>query len=479
MHAPKRGPFSNDPSYYMQAARHIANGDGLVSSVSLYLGALEPLPQLYDVYPLWPIVLGAFAKIIGLFAAANVLPQLLFMIDLALFYALTIRLAEGEGSWQSGGETVDVGHVAALVVATNYIFFTATLIPYTEGLAFALALGSFLLLDEHPACSGVLAGLAVLARFQMLLVPVATCFVLLIAVLLRAAPLRKLLAYTIPSGALAIGWEIYLLVAPIHRAAIPRWQEWLRFPSIGDRLAHVLRGLVVAFTPMNDGSLFHSFGPVALVPLLALIWIARKRGVVFWSVALAGAGSMVVLADYESVRSPFWLFGSRHSAPFLFVLVAAFIVMLSAPKAARAVAAILVVLSIATGAAATFRDPVPSGKGLTGAESALAEWVNQRHPHATLLTTNAQVLSVYTAARYHWTSCDVPAETTRLMLEKLSIEYVVVYDSERSCAFVRGLQGMVTEEAVFRDELRKIQLFRVTRKMSRTGAPSTLHDAAG
>ena len=109
----------------------------------------------------------------------------------------------------------------------------------------------------------------------------------------------------------------------------------------------------------------------------------------------------------------------------------------------------------------------------------MANWLNERHPGATLLTTNAQSLSVYTRNRFHWTSCDVPADKTRLMLDKLTIDYVIVYDAERSCAFSQGLEDRLTLEATFRDELRKVQLFRVMRKISRTGAPSTPHDAAG
>lgn len=481
MHAPKRGPFSNDPSYYMQAARHIANGDGLVSSVSLYHGALEPLPQPYDAYPVWPVLLAIVAKAIGLIAAANVLPQLLFAGDLVLFYVLANRLAGEKGRWQSGGETVDVGHAAALLAGTNYIFFTSTLAPYTEGLAFALAMGSFLLLDRHPAWSGVLGGLVVLTRYQMVLVPVATCAVLLIGVMTRSATVRKLVLYATTSGSICLAWVLYLRTAGIQRAAIPQWQEWVQTGSLGERVGHIVRGLIVAFTPGNDASLFHSFGAAAVVPLLALIWMFRdrKRGVFFWSVAASGVALTIVLANFESVRWPFWLFGSRHSAAYLFAIVAALVALLDAPRAVRAVAAILVVTSIALGTAAAFRDPVPAGRGLTGAERAMADWLNARHPGATLLSTNAQSLSVYTRNKFHWTSCEVPAEKTRLMLDKLTIDYVIVYDAERSCPFASGLEDRLTLDATFRDEMRQIQLFRVTRKISRTGAPSTLHDAAG
>ena len=62
---PRQGPFGPDPSYYMQAARFVEEGRGLLTNVSLYHDALVPLPQPYWIYPLWPFVLGIAAKAIG------------------------------------------------------------------------------------------------------------------------------------------------------------------------------------------------------------------------------------------------------------------------------------------------------------------------------------------------------------------------------------------------------------------------------
>jgi hypothetical protein len=479
VHAPRRGPFSNDPSYYMQTARHVADGDGLLTSVSLYHEGLHPLPQPYFDYPLWPLLLGAAAKAIGLIAAANVLPQAFFIVDLVLFYLLANRLAGDTGTMTFRGETLDIGHLAALLAGTNFVFFSSTALPYTEGLAFALAVGSFVTL-ERPAWSGVLAGLAVLARFQMVLVPVVTAFVLLIFAV-RSRRFRSFVVYTVTSGVVYGTWAAYLHAAGPRRAGIPRFGEWVPADSVAQQLLHVAKGLVVALTPGHDGSLFHSFGPVVLVVLIAIVWCAREQAnaVLLAAVGLTGIASMVVLANFESVRPPFWMFGSRHSAPFLFAVIAAMVIMVRAPRSARAIAALLVVASIAHGTAAIARDPIPAGNGLTGAEAAMAQWLRTQHPTATLLTSNAQALSVYTPNKFHWTTCDVLPEKTRLMLDKLSIDFVIVYDGERTCAFAQGLDDRLVPEIVFRDEVRSIQVFRVTRKISSTGAPSLLHDAAG
>ncbi|HVR38382.1 MAG TPA: hypothetical protein VMU84_04750, partial [Thermoanaerobaculia bacterium] len=61
----------------------------------------------------------------------------------------------------------------------------------------------------------------------------------------------------------------------------------------------------------------------------------------------------------------------------------------------------------------------------------------------------AQHLSVVTHANVYWTECKTPRATTRLMLEKLPVDYVIVYDFERRCEFVRGLGGLLVERAAF------------------------------
>ena len=55
-----------DGSFYYQVARHVASGDGLRTSVSLYNQGLRELPAPTTITPLWPLVLGATGRWIGL-----------------------------------------------------------------------------------------------------------------------------------------------------------------------------------------------------------------------------------------------------------------------------------------------------------------------------------------------------------------------------------------------------------------------------
>jgi len=186
------------------------------------------------------------------------------------------------------------------------------------------------------------------------------------------------------------------------------------------------------------------------------------------------------LARFESQRFPAWVFGSRHSLLFLFVIIPAVVItIVNGPRTIRIVALLLVAASLAQGAAAVLRYPLSDGAGLTPAESALVRWLDEHHPRAAVLTTNAQALSVYSSNGFHWTECAVDPAKTRLMLRRLPIDYVIVYDHERSCPFVRGLNDVLQVEATFGERGRRIYLMRVIRTMTRTGAPSTRQTATG
>lgn len=437
--APRRGPFGNDPSYYMQAARFVAEQNRLLTNVSLYHDALVPLPQPYRIYPLWPVVLGWTAKAIGLVAAANILPQLFFVIDLLLLYALARR---------SGADDA-AAYLTVLVAGSNFIYFESTIFPYTEGLAIACGLASLLLMETLPISAGVLGGLAFLARYQMVALPVAVMLVLLV----RAR--RALWRYAIGAAVVALPWLLYARSLE-HRADVPRFDEWIHAPLV----SQLVRGIVVALNPFNRASLFHAYGLlVLLVPLSFIAW--RKMNCGMMLTGLIGAG---MLTRFESVRFDHWLFGERHVLLFVFAIVAGFVALMQSRL--RNVAIVIAAIAIAQGMYAAFTYPLPAGEGLMDGERQLVE---RLPPNAVVLTTNAQILSVYSRAAFHWTDCDLEAGP---LLGKLPIDRVIVYDREKRCRFANGLTDV---EAAFDG----VTLYRVTRKMASTGAPSTLQTATG
>jgi hypothetical protein len=472
--APRHGPFGPDGSYYLQAARFVADENRLLTSVSLYGEALTPLPQPYRYAPLWPLLLGVLAKGIGLIAAANVLPQLLYLLDLVLVYLLANRMAAelgGAPRWHG----LDVGHLAAVVAGLNFVFFTSMTEPYSEGLAFACGLASFLALDrQKPALAGALAGLSCLARYQMVAIPIATLLVLLLAQRVGAAGRYAALTVVVVTP-----WMLYLHAVPVRRVPVAVWQEWIHPPAIAGQLGQIVRGLLAAFDPRSPASFFNSFGALVLLVPLAL-FAARRIPPRTASVALSGLLCAPMLALYESTRFHHWLFGERHALLFGLAVIAALVVCVARGGRVVRVAAILLAgVAPAQGLRTIVTTIPPAGEGVSSVNRQLIAWLDAHARGDAVLTTNAQVLSVYSRNPMYWTDCDVGAETTRPLLQRLPIAHVVVYDREKSCAFARGLHDVLVPEAVFSDGWQRVYLFGVTRKMASSGTPSRCHTATG
>jgi hypothetical protein len=462
-HHPSQGPFSLDGSYYMQAARFVAEQNRLLTGVSLYHEGLAPLPGPWFIYPLWPLVLGVAAKALGLIAAANVLPQLFYALDLILLALLVSRMAPN-----ARYDVFEAGHLAALLAGLNFIFFEATIYPYTEGLALALGLGSLLLLERRPGWAGVLAGLSCLARYQMVALPMAS--VVSLVILSRGdgeesqprrmrsfASLRMTALYATAVTLIVLPWMLYARTLFRLRAGIPYWDEWVHAPF----LSQLLRGLAVSVNPFSRASLWVSFGAAVLLVPLALF--ARLRlSLLQAATGLTGIISIVMLAHFESKRLDHWLFGERHALLFILAVIAALSICLAqGGRVVRGLALAISVIAIVQGAHTIVTTPTPPGEGPYASERGLITWLAANAPHSAVLTTNAQMLSVYAGNPLHWTDCGVAPETTREMLRKLPIEYVVVYGNERDCRFIRGLG--LRQVAKFDDPVVPLYLFGVTR----------------
>ena len=112
---PGTGPFGVDGAYYVNVARNVQEGVGLKTSISMYhYGQLELPARSPQIYPVWPLLLGYTARLIGLFKAVDLLPKLFFFIDLILLYVLTNRIAARFGTERTLGEIVTPGHLLVL-----------------------------------------------------------------------------------------------------------------------------------------------------------------------------------------------------------------------------------------------------------------------------------------------------------------------------------------------------------------------------
>jgi hypothetical protein len=455
------GPYGSDAGNYFQIARNVALGRGLVTSLSLYHVGLSPLPQSnWMTYPAWPLLLGYTGRAIGLTAAANILPKLFYVLDLILLYLLANVI--GRRWWGtpllSSRWPIDLGHVAMALFGTCATFFWTTTHPYTEGLAFAVTFGSLLALDRGAvrrsvgwfAIASILSGLAFLTRTQSVALIVGE----FLAVAWFAARFRELRwsVVVFPLGPLAAAacWYRFVYGLPSQRVDVGVFEMWVEPATKMAWLSERWSGFLVSLTP-NELGYYNLFRFAAyLVPLAAILYVVRLvqrrvRILPIDSTELAPyatlISSLVFIASLTLFHERFflpWLFGWRHGLPFILALVPAIAYLAHQSRVLRLVTAAVLVVTIATAAFALTRDVLRTPPTApTAGELQMIDWLTRHHRGTpTLLTTHAQQLISIYDANIHWALCTDPPEKTLLLIERLPIDYVVVYPDERGCSFI-------------------------------------------
>jgi hypothetical protein len=481
---PARDYYGPDGSTYFQVARHVAEGDGLVTSVSLYHQGLKHLPSPTTIYPLWPLLLGVVGRIVGLERAARVLPELLYLIDLALLYALADRVANAwrrDRSDPAPGGPLGLGHVAVLLLGLNPIFVRYSSLPYTEPLALGLVFASLLLLARHADRGGLLAALssgacaaaAYLARTAMIVVPVAVVATLLLVGWRSRAGRRATLAAALGAAIVVLPWLAFLAftvgelrpmmlvdVFTVYRQT-PELDPviWIvPVRSFAELLRFVADGMVAAFR-YGGLSYVRSFGLVAYAVPLALgclllsprLRAGLDRGpgrAIVLGTALCGLGLAVMAhaAHSESDFARLWAFDHRQGLPFILLVVSALACLLSGARERslaplRVVVLLLVALSIASSARTSYREFVhPRGREPTGPERDLAAWLAAQPDDPVVISSRAPKLAVISRAGFHWIDCGDEPEQARRLFRYVGADYLVVRRSDRRCRFMRGLE---------------------------------------
>ena len=292
-----RNQRRSDGVYYFQIARHIADGDGLRTSVSLYGQGLRNMPSPATIQPLWPLVLGYAGRVLGMDRAAHLLPEAFYFGSLLLLYLLANQLGSAFGSRDlirfRGITVLDLGTLAAAIFGVNAVFSAYTSMAYTEGLAFCLLFAALLALPTatsrrvlaRAAVSGLLAGLAYLTRSQFILIPLVVAAALALLRIreprLRGAWLASLAA----AAGVVTPWIIFLMRSlptfparvlidfSAHREneALLRPVLIVEFDSPLDRMIDFAESFVQAFHPTAKLAYIESFGPIVYVIPLALV----------------------------------------------------------------------------------------------------------------------------------------------------------------------------------------------------------------
>jgi 4-amino-4-deoxy-L-arabinose transferase-like glycosyltransferase len=463
------GVETDDANYYYQIARHVAEGDGLVTSVSLHHQGLRHLPAPATIYPLWPWLLGIVGKVSSLPWAAATLPPLFYFLTLIGVYVFTNRIA-GPDESPSRLAALTPGHLAVLMFGLNPIFFRYSSAPYTEALAFFLTVAALLCFHRAvrrdrlawSAVAGVIAALAYLSRYQMMMLIAAIAVAYFLAPWNRKRATTHALVFSAAPVVAGLAWLFYRGWTTHHLSLANLWDFYYReIPGLPsgpyvvplNGWAAVLRdrigGVGVALSLSDPRSYFSSFGVVVfLVPLAILALFLRggnprdrEGGATILASVLAGLFLLAPVHYAHTAHFGDWLFGTRHGLSLIFLLLPALTILLARPeKYLRWMAIALVVISAAFGMQGILRLgtsgwPRPGGPGFEG----LAAWLDQRPPTPAVLSTNAQYLATVSKANFYWMGCYEPASETVLAARLQPIDFVAVLPQDGDCPCFAGL----------------------------------------
>lgn len=493
-----------DGGYYTSVALHVRDGHGISTNLSLRHKGYSHFPHPTAIYPLWPLVFGAVAKVVPLAIdeVGRWLGTALYFATLFFGYLWGRRLFP-EPLFPKTLPGFNAGHVFVLLFGINRNMFIVTSIPETEGLAFALlmaALWRLHVIFARPTFArgleaGLWCGLVMMARTQLMLLAMGVVAALAWAVLVART---SRLAYLKLSGgwALGMGGVLALRYAQL-RSFIDSVgvTEMIRFDKIyftellsrpkalrpidgvGELLENAWTGLEVAFE--LDGRYayarqYHTlqyalFGAAAVLFFLALTRARPARLKAAWAnlrepanmswvfiviFALGAFWSMHVLLRYRS-----WYFARRHTLPGFFLMFLCLIFMLRRGPPARALGVLLLCSSLWLGGtwarAHSLRFIERAEKRGDVEQASLVAWLEQRARG----DREGLIIAMRKAGRIAWRLPQVgfhhyDSRTTlddiRVMVTHLGADYVVVRASDRrpldrSAAFKRDFRLVGTE----------------------------------
>jgi hypothetical protein len=320
--------YGVDGAYYLEVARHVRDGEGLVTNVALFHHGYPSFPHPTPIYPVWPLVLGHLGRIMPIDVAATWGPALMWLVFLlGAFHLVRVvlpeRLAElhvgavspsaassSPGPTPAGagatGVPVHAGHLFLLVMGMNEHVFRHTTRPYTEGLAFLALLAAFwrlrVFFRELPSARaaplalralevGAWLGFLVLNRSQFVIIGMGVIVCLAwTALTARRAVLVALLAPVAAGTAAALApWYLWLRtwagdIGPSHLLDFQEFAARTDLSPVSvlvkndgplDLLLDRLHGVGIGFDPYSDWSYAQNFGMVQWALPIWLIYAAH------------------------------------------------------------------------------------------------------------------------------------------------------------------------------------------------------------
>ena len=483
--------FGPDGSYYFDVARHVRDGDGLSTRMSVYHHGYRFFPHPAPIYPIWPLVLGFAGRVIPIEIAAVWIPTTLYFVALAFAFLWASRLPRSPlvSGWPSGPDT---SHAAALLVAVSVPFFAFTSRPYTEALGYALLFAGLWRADGLWRKRGWLAGaelglwigVVFLTRSQLVLVGMAAACTFAWALALGPERKRVLpMAIACAAVAAAVVLPDYLRLASftirpttaLLRFEVAQANDLLPMVhalkdthGLLDVILDRLPGVAVAFSPLNKMSYSQVFFGLQYAPLIAApfalhaAWSALRRdrsGAVRWLrdperlplvflLFLAAGGVASLHLIHKDVNAE-WHFGKRHALTAFFAFYLGWLYLHGSRRpVVRRLALLILLVSVGGALSQAFRISARAARGTeTYPERAklIAFLDGQRPPDGgavTVAITSAgtQRLAVRTGNRvnYHWLHEQTTLEDLQVFFGTLGVKLLLINREEPPQAFLRS-----------------------------------------
>jgi hypothetical protein len=496
-----------DGAYYLEVARHVRDGHGLVSNLSLYHFGYETFPHPTSVYPLWPWLLGTLARVVPLD-----LETLGRWLSLSLsFTAVAAAFLFGRRLWPEPllprhVPGMHAGHVFAMCLAVQAEFVFYTCLPFTEALAWTLLFLFAWRVVAHGASLGlgwaveiaVWLSLLYFARYQLLVVPLAMAGSYGLRLLLGPERGRVALHAAVALGlfgAVLGAWFLHLRTFVVDADVL----SLLRFDQ--NRANHLLHpldvivsneglldllldralGVLYAWDAASEASYTLSFYTMhwalaAALPLLAvgLVRELRSEGwagalqrlrrpeVVPWLfLALFAAGALLSVHAVHKHYNGQWYFSSRQGLMSLpaFLLALGWLLRQSRPLP-QALGVLVLCSTFAAGTRTVWMHATAPPEELLGEESfsALIQWLEE-HKDAdgelivAMDSQQVQRLGWLTeGVGYHWLMAKTTYEDVLTMTDRLGARYVVL--RPRALEKERGWRFLADEQRLARDFVR-------------------------
>lgn len=498
-----------DGAYYYQIARHVAAGQGFVTSVSLYHQGLAQLPQPAMTYPLLPFVIGTVGRFVGIERAARALPELFYWLSLVLAY-LWVRRALVVGFPRLRGAAPWLALAIATLLGLNPVYHWASSRPYTESLALSLVLATLMAFGFVRArrfrsarrealafaALGLLAGGCYYARFQLL--PVGAALAATELAGFDRSRVRRA-TWLLAGSALAVApWAVRFASMP--GATLRGLYDYSSFRQLPELPAFdftvpcngflgcgldKLVGLGVAFSPVGKDSYAVQFGWTAyalpLAALLALHAPVRRRlrrlrharYATLLASFVVGCVAALPLHLVHSAHWNEWGFGWRQSLPLYFALVPLLLLLLATPvlgraRGARARAAagerhgaarwlpvlvsgltLLALLEalVTLGRTSLHLGDDPTHEARVDGARVAGAYLERVARNERSLGIEPQPIGAYTDAPLDWLACWSPPEMAPLLIEKRHVTRVVVYARALGCPSLARIRERLVLEA--------------------------------